>query len=297
MTTSATNKKSSRQLDAREIRTILVPTDFSEAANNAFFYAANLAWSLQAKLIAMHVYYVAPVAEGVAPADFMEKLHAEKVEAAEKQFQNYKYDLMRVLGDEVSFEYLIEPGYAPDQILSKSNNHTADLIVMGTLGQESMAEKILGSVTTRVIEHALCPVMAVPKGVQYEPVRHILFASNLEETDTAILDQLLSYGETFGANISCLHVHTPDEKDMTLDIEALKNTYQAEVESNKLSFQVVNNTDIVRGIHHFVVTHHVDIVTFLTHRRDYATDSWQDGLTRAFSLETDVPLLAFHEDE
>lgn len=297
MKTSPANKGSSRQLDAREIKTILVPTDFSEASDNAFFYAANLALSLQAKLIAMHVYYVPPVTDGVAPEEFMQKLHTEKIEAAENQFQNYKYDLMRTLGDQVSFEYLIEPGYAPDQILSKSKNHTADLIIMGTLGQESMAEKILGSVTTRVIEYANCPVMAVPQGIQYEPVRHILFASNLEETDTVILDQLLSYGETFGANISCLHVHTPDEKDMTLDIENLENLYRTEVDSKKLSFQMVNNTDIVRGIHHFVVTHHVDIVTFLTHRRDYAKDNWQNGLTKSFSLETDVPLLAFHEDE
>ena len=63
-----------------------------------------------------------------------------------------------------------------------------------------------------------------------------------------------------------------------------------------MRFQMVNNADIVRGIHHYVVTHQVDMVTFLTHRRNYEIDAWQKGLTRAFSLETDVPLLAFHED-
>ncbi len=296
MSDSPSANAASRRLDTREIKTILVPTDFSDAANNAFIYAANLAWNLQAKLVAMHVYYTAPVAEGVAPPEFMKAIHAEKVRNAEKEFETYKYDLGRLLGDEVPCDYLIEPGYAPDQIMQMSRSNEIDLIVMGTLGQESMSEKILGSVTTRVIEKAGCPILAVPKGVQYQPIRHILFATNLEETDSVVLDQLLSYGDSFSAKVSALHVHTPNEKDHSMDITGLENLYQNEINENKLSFHIVNNADIVRGLHRFVVTHQVDIVTFLTHRRDYRLENWQNGLTRAFSLETDVPLLAFHED-
>lgn len=291
----ATDTKT-RRIDTREIRTILVPTDFSEAANNAFVYAANLAWSLQAKLVAMHVYYVAPMADGVAPPDFMAKLHEEKVQKAEEAFRSYRGDLVRILGDEISLETRIEPGYAPDQIIKLSETPDVDLIVMGTLGQESMSEKILGSVTTRVIERAHCPVMAVPDGLQYEPVRHILYASNLSETDTVVVDQLLSYADIFGATISCVHVHTPNEENESVELETLENTYRSEIDSRKLHFQVVNNTDIVRGLHRYVVTHQVDLVTLLTRRRNQLHDNWQDGLTRAFSLETDVPLLAFHED-
>lgn len=296
MTSSPSNAPSTIQLDSREIKTILVPTDFSEAATNAFFYAANLAWSLQAKLIALHVYYVPPVEEGLAPEGFMKALHEEKTEIAEQQFRRYQHDLLQVLGEDVPFEYLIEPGYARQQILNKSHNDAADLIVMGTRGQESKAEKILGSITAQVIEQAHCPVLAIPQGIQYQPIRHILYASNLEETDTAVLDQLLSYSELFGATISCLHVHTPDEEDVSVDIDDLIKTYQAETESRQLNVHIVNHADIVRGIHHFVVTHQVDIVTFLLHKRDFAQDHWQDGLTKTFSLETDVPLLAFHEE-
>lgn len=283
-----------RRLDTREIRTILVPTDFSDAANNAFMYAANLAWSLQARLVALHVYYLPPVAEGLAPQEFMNSMQKEKVDAAELKFQDYKYDLLRMLGEGVSLEYRIEPGYAPDQILALSQSQEVDLIVMGTLGQESMSEKILGSVTTRVLERAGCPILAVPGGVQFQPIRHILYASNFDEPDMAILDQLLSYADVFGATISCVHVHTPDEGPTRLDVGTLEETYRAEIDAKKLRFEVVNNTDIVRGLHRYVVTHHVDIVTLLTHRRNNQRLTLQTGLTRAFSLETDVPLLAFH---
>ena len=38
-------------------KTILAPTDFSDAATNAIHYAAELAKSTQAKLVLFHTYY------------------------------------------------------------------------------------------------------------------------------------------------------------------------------------------------------------------------------------------------
>ncbi|MDP5169581.1 MAG: universal stress protein [Bacteroidia bacterium] len=286
-----------RRLDTREIRSILVPTDFSDTANHAFIYAANLAWTLQARLVAMHAFYTSPVAEGVAPADFMEKIRQEKITEAQAKFDLYKADIQRLFGSELLVEYKIEPGDAIDHILTLSQNSPIDLIVMGTLGQESIAENILGSVTSRVIGRASCPVLAIPKGVRYQPIRHILFATNLEETDSVVVDQLLSYADLFGASISCVHVHTPDDSGSSVDLSILENLYSAEINAKKVSFEVVNDHDIVRGLHHYVVTHQVDLVTLLTHRNVHNPEAFQKGLTRAFSLETDVPLLAFHEDK
>ncbi len=296
MSTIPSANATNRRFDTREIKTILVPTDFSEAANNAFIYAANLAWSLQAQLVVMNVYYTAPVVEGMIPPGFSESVKKEKIRLAEEKFLTYRQDLSRLLGDEISCEYRVEEGYAPDEILEVSRSQKVDLIVMGTLGQESMSQKILGSVTARVIEQAGCPVMAVPRSTQYEPIRHILFASTLEESDRVVVDELLNYADIFGASISCVHIHTPDESPEKKDLGMWNDLYASEVEQRKIHFEVVNNTDIVRGLHHYVVTHKADVVTLLTHRRKDKLDEWQTGLTRAYSLETDVPLLAFHEE-
>ena len=40
------------------MKTIIIPTDFSDCANNASEYAAKLAKSIDAKVLLLHVYHV-----------------------------------------------------------------------------------------------------------------------------------------------------------------------------------------------------------------------------------------------
>jgi len=54
-------------------------------------------------------------------------------------------------------------GRPDSEIVARAAETKADLIVMGTHGRSGLAHALLGSVAERVVQHAPCPVLIVPK--------------------------------------------------------------------------------------------------------------------------------------
>ena len=277
------------------IKNILFPTDFSEASRNALKYAVDMAEHVGARVLMLHVYHEIPVAEGVAPAGFLQKLSSQKEERALAHFHQYENEIYSSLSENVELVPMIESGRAFETILSVAEREAVDMIVMGTKGAASMAHKIFGSLTTRVIEASECPVLAVPEGVSFQPIRHILYASNFEEADFVVLDQLLDYADLFGATLSCAHVYAGEEYWNQLDRSFFERLYQLESQNEQLKFYTFNHRDVVHGLHRFICANKVDMLAMLTHRREAIHQVLEESLTREMTLHTDVPLLAFHD--
>jgi nucleotide-binding universal stress UspA family protein len=60
---------------------------------------------------------------------------------------------------ERDFELIIDDGTPQALILSRAEQWQADLLIMGSHGQTSAADALIGSVTDSVIRHAHCPVL------------------------------------------------------------------------------------------------------------------------------------------
>lgn len=60
------------------------------------------------------------------------------------------------------FEDRYLAGHAADQIAKVADDGDFDLIVMGTRGHSSLANVVLGSVTTRVLARSRRPVLLIP---------------------------------------------------------------------------------------------------------------------------------------
>jgi nucleotide-binding universal stress UspA family protein len=57
---------------------------------------------------------------------------------------------------------LHEPGDPVTNVIKTAEEFDVDLIIMATAGHKGFMDALLGSVTEKVIRHALCPVIAVP---------------------------------------------------------------------------------------------------------------------------------------
>jgi nucleotide-binding universal stress UspA family protein len=65
---------------------------------------------------------------------------------------------------EGEFELIVDDGTPQALILNRAEEWLADLIIVGSHGQTSAADALLGSVTDSVIRHAHCPVLIVRSG-------------------------------------------------------------------------------------------------------------------------------------
>jgi nucleotide-binding universal stress UspA family protein len=135
------------------IRTILHPTDFSESGKPALRLALRLARDLGARLILLHV--AAP------PVLFGELGMALPVPAMPKQDLDEERAQLKELAAASGAECRVVEGAAAAEILRLAGEEPCDLIVLGTHGRGPLARLLVGSVTTEVLRHAPCPVLAV----------------------------------------------------------------------------------------------------------------------------------------
>jgi len=141
-----------------DVRTILVPIDFSPNAGSVLEWAAHLAEEHQSKLVLLHAYHL-PVdfqqLEGAyLPPDFWTQVKAD----ASQNLDRYAAELRR-RGLEV--ETAIHEGYPASVIEEEARARRADLIVIGTRGHTGLKHLLLGSVAERVVQKAPCPVLTV----------------------------------------------------------------------------------------------------------------------------------------
>jgi universal stress protein A len=149
------------------IRKILVPTDFSAHADEAFRVAHGLARALGAEVILFHVAQPpAVVSEGG-------KLLANpgKADAGNlwDRFHNIPPADAKV---RVEHQVIVADRPGARHILEILDRLGCDLIVMGTHGRSWVKQRLFGSLTEEVVRRARCPVMVVkaPTPAQDPPV-------------------------------------------------------------------------------------------------------------------------------
>jgi nucleotide-binding universal stress UspA family protein len=140
------------------IKTVLVPTDFSEPGEAALAYAVNLAESLGARLVLLHAFELPivglPNGTIVATADFVSRI----VNASQKALD----DAIARYGErKVQITPLLKQGDAREVVLAVAKEVCAELIVMGTHGRRGIARALIGSVTESVVRTATVPVLTV----------------------------------------------------------------------------------------------------------------------------------------
>jgi len=141
-------------------RRIFHPSDFSRASGAAFAKAVALAKRDHAPLVLAHVLAPqVPIAgEGYISPQVYEDLEKSARRYAQKQ-------LGRLVGKArrsgVRAAAMVLTGIPAAAIVRAARSRRADVIVIGTHGRTGLAKFFLGSVASRVIATARCPVLTV----------------------------------------------------------------------------------------------------------------------------------------
>jgi nucleotide-binding universal stress UspA family protein len=143
------------------IRSILLPTDFSECAECALPYATDLARLMGARLVCLHV--VEPTLPPVGYAPVAEPLPV--VDVSEQLQQSAARELPRLAEREecagLQVEEVIGHGEAAAEIVRVARAHDVDLIVISSHGRTGLGRMLFGSTAESVVRHAHCPVLVV----------------------------------------------------------------------------------------------------------------------------------------
>jgi nucleotide-binding universal stress UspA family protein len=153
-------KRSKATRETFAIRTILVPTDFSQCSLAGTEYAAFLARTLGAALRLFHAIYPYTNYVFVDRAGVRVSGLAEALEETARQKMDALKQIDFLRGLPVQSQ--IRRGYAVDEICVAAAQLDVDLVVTSTHGRTGLKHALIGSVAEHVVRYANRPVMVVP---------------------------------------------------------------------------------------------------------------------------------------
>jgi nucleotide-binding universal stress UspA family protein len=139
-----------------QIKSILVPIDFSAQSEKALAYAVPFAEQFGAKLTLLHV------VEPVGTPDFArsfplvnDNVMAECGRHLERVVKDLEIEPRLVQ------KTLVREGRSFHEIAEAARTLKVDLSIISTHGHTGLKHALLGSTTERVVRHAPCPVLVV----------------------------------------------------------------------------------------------------------------------------------------
>jgi nucleotide-binding universal stress UspA family protein len=143
------------------IRSILLPTDFSDCARYAVPVAAEFARLLGARVICLHV--VEPVVQPVGWSPLAEPLPVAEV--GEQLEESAAQDLPAFSRSEefagLDVEDVLARGEPAAEIVRVAAERGVGLIVISAHGRTGLGRILFGSTAESVVRHAPCPVLVV----------------------------------------------------------------------------------------------------------------------------------------
>ena len=139
------------------MKKIIVPLDGSVLAEKALSHAEELAGRFEADLILVWVLH--PL---IMMSDYGGHSYEQIVAFEEREAQSYlttKQAELQKLGLRVQTKVM--QGQAAQAIIDLTCREQADLIVMSTHGRSGLGRWVHGSVATKVLQHAPCPIFLV----------------------------------------------------------------------------------------------------------------------------------------
>jgi nucleotide-binding universal stress UspA family protein len=138
---------------------IFFATDFTDASTPAFHEAISMARQNGSELVIAHAYQIPSLGiAGTVSPDMYDVWDRRLREDAEAR--------LRALADEAAKEGvqaspLVLFGDPYEVLVQAATDRAADLLIMGTHGRRGISRLFLGSVASRVISTAPCPVLTV----------------------------------------------------------------------------------------------------------------------------------------
>ncbi len=291
----------------KEVRKILVLTDFSADSENACQYAIGMAKKLKAEIMLFHVYYDPAVATEPFGTTFtyqvkMDKYTREIEYKAKAKMEKFSKKLKQQLYKENVYNIRIVQevmgGIVDEKIIEFNKTYKPGVVILGTKGKDAKADDIMGSVTSKILLKLKAPVLAIPSDSVYHDVgdnNSILYATDFDESDFQAIRKLMSLIRPFNLIIHCVHIASgPKNVWDKVKMNKLKKHFQQEYSEYNIFCDVIQSENILEGLQKYIEEYKIGIIALTTIKRSLFQKLFKPSITKQMLFHTNIPLLVFH---
>ena len=270
------------------IKTILVPTDFSELSKNALRVAVKMAQRHEAKLIVAHTVHTYYMIDRGGKQVIGSETVQENRDNAKLKLDDLRTSIHEK--DNIHIETKISSESILDSINDLIMTEKVDIIVMGTSGRQKMKQFILGSNSYNVLLNANCSVLLIPKKFKKTSFKKILFPVRVNHELDQKADISVLLAEKNNGGINLLGVGDLDQMaDVKKDYIEMKKNLMLKSADYESEFQLSH--DNAEVIIKAAIEKKSDIIILA----DEDEDSWKSFMADNFFKKmingTDIPLL------
>ena len=263
------------------MKTIVVATDFSAPAEKAMLYAGQLASTIDASILLLHVYQI-PVGMNDMPVlvvstDELKKNAEAGLERAKKKLQS-TFPAASVQTEARLGDVVVEL----EDVCNKAN---PVVIVTGKHGASGVQRLLFGSTSLSIIRHTSFPVIAVPDNWNNNPPKIAALAidASVEKLEAQKIRSVINE-----LNIQLRIIHVKQEKSASLQVKNLVT----ELNSN---YETIYDHEFVHGIESYIHQNNIDLLIILPHRHNLVEKLFLRTHTKELLRKISIPIMCINE--
>jgi len=203
------------------MKTILVPTDFSDHAQNALKVAASIARDINARIRVIHACNITTMS--VKESAYYENYYHELKSRAEEEL-NKLMDLDFLKG--ISVERFLFTDRLIWSLINNDKFRKAELVVVGSHGRSGFNKLLLGSNTEKIIRMAESPVLTIKNELSDYKIRKLVYVSDFNDESNAVYEKIKFLVRIYKPQIYLLKVITPSDFEYTPVSYRLMTSFQ-----------------------------------------------------------------------
>ncbi|MFT4155682.1 universal stress protein [Parafilimonas sp.] len=277
------------------MKSILIPTDFSDTSYHTISYGIALAKALSTEKIVIYNAYQPYVPEdpeynpvSLSDLELYKEIGEQGMQKIKDVFQG---------GMPSSIELICEVDYnvVESGIIEVSEKYNAGLIIMNVSSTGALENLLFGSTAVSLSRHSKIPVLIVPAEAKFTKLDKMLLAIDLKNTKTiSPIPHIRQLLDITHAQLDALHVlvHEKDTEEVREeDIEFLKTNFAG----YKTQYFVEKAHTLTDGINDFADEHQSDMIIMIPKKRGWLESIFRRSESKAIVFHSHVPVLAIRE--
>lgn len=274
------------------MRTMLLLTDFSDAAMHASKYGIHIAPSLGIERIFLLHVYPSTTAVSNVPVE-----HGGKKELDEKYegiLRDWKDQLSAEMPENMLLQVYTAEGELSDVLEMICKEHAIQIVVMGMKGKSDLEKIFIGSNAVRLLSMCPTPLLLVPEKAAASNIGKVMLALDLqkpiESFPLTVFDELVgpSAAELMIVNVDHTEKFLPPTREQMVKIEDAFKKYHPQ-------YHYINDKDVADGLNDFALHHAAGLIVTIPERHSGIMGVFRRSVTKKLAWHTEVPLLALPE--
>jgi nucleotide-binding universal stress UspA family protein len=274
------------------MKTILLPTDFSNNSLNAIDFAMKMFKDVECVFYVLNIQKASSfVSDDLMTASPSVNLYQAIIDTAKKslnnlihsiesKFKNSNHELIPM----VDYDNFID---AINQICEIKN---IDLIVMGTKGASGLEKIIFGSNTVRVMQRGTVPILAIHGNYRYKKPNRVAFLSNyITNYKSEDVSALLEIIKANHSNVDIVHVL----QDATLTSAQKKNIKHIDKLFADTSHKFIDlkGEDIFKEVNDYIKSNDINLMAMVNKKHSFFERFFTTHTVEDFGFKSDIPIL------